>query len=154
MSAVASYFHHIAQDFGNLIDPPPRIASSFESRVASLFCRVVGAGLAVSSCIHFIYHAALVTSSPTVAMVGVISACVQAIFAHDFITVGENMRKLNKAIDSGFLQSQNFFQMFFSFGRDVGNLVGAAYYEAQKNVHYSLQGTIVLEPIARIIASF
>lgn len=147
MEAVVSYFTNLATDFNNLTPKPGEEQSLTDSKVASLFLRVMGGVVAVAAVCLFVSSLASLPVSPLTSIGGMTASVVLGVLAHDLIKIGDNKRRINMIAEEGLFRGDNVVDQLFSFGRGVYEIGRAAIYEMQNDVSYAFRDTIIFDAL-------
>jgi hypothetical protein len=151
MTAIENYFNNIVNDLVYLAQTPNMDKEIAESRVTSLFLRVVGGLFALTALSTLAVNVATFPVSPVTSLAGIASALLIGAIAYDLIVMGDNMRRINNACDGAHLQGRGIFGQLFAVGRSILDVAQAGVYEAQNDLPYVFRGTILLDPLVRIL---
>lgn len=147
MEAVVSYFTNLATDFNNLEPKPHEDRALTESKVASLFLRVMGGVLAVMAVCCFVSSLATLPVSPLTSVGGMAASVAIGVLAHDLIKIGDNKRRINMIVEDGLFKGDNFVDQLYSFGKNVYEIGRAAIYEARNDISYVFRDTIIFDAL-------
>jgi hypothetical protein len=151
MDAVVSYFSNIVTDFENLATKPNDNQKLTDSKVSSLYLRILGGVAAVSAVTLFVSSVVTLPVSPFTSIAGIAMAGALGALAHDLIKMGDNQRQLNIVQEEGFFAGNNIFEQFKSFGRSVYTVGRAAFYEIESDVPHIFRDTIIFDPFIRLL---
>lgn len=153
MLEAVNWCRDFVQDVNELLSEPMTSKELTELKVKSLFYRTVGAVLTLAAAVTLVSSLATFAVSPISSTIGLASAGLLGTLAHDYITMGNNIRKVTQLSNNSFSNNQGFLKNVFGVGRGFCNLAQAEFYELQSGLPYYFRGTIIFDPLASYLKS-